>query len=239
VNSYNSMLDALEESIAKLARSEREQAWQEMAKQVAHEIKNPLTPMRLTIQSFQQRFDPEDPKINQKVMDFSKIMIEQIDTMSRVATAFSNFATLPKLVVETEDIVEITRLSIDIFEPGIIQYSSSEEQILWDIDRTQWIRIMTNLVQNAIQAVPQEREPQIQVRIQKEILGLRIEIEDNGLGISAENIDKIFEPNFTTKTGGMGLGLAIVKNSIDSLGGSIHYETEQDCGTKFIIQLKK
>ena len=239
VNSYNSMLDALEESIAKLARSEREQAWQEMAKQVAHEIKNPLTPMRLTIQSFQQRFDPEDPKINQKVMDFSKIMIEQIDTMSRVATAFSNFATLPKLVVETEDIVEITRLSIDIFEPGIIQYSSSEEQILWDIDRTQWIRIMTNLVQNAIQAVPQEREPQIQVRIQKEILGLRIEIEDNGLGISAENIDKIFEPNFTTKTGGMGLGLAIVKNSIDSSGGSIHYETEQDCGTKFIIQLKK
>jgi len=239
VNSYNSMLDALEESIAKLARSEREQAWQEMAKQVAHEIKNPLTPMRLTIQSFQQRFDPEDPKINQKVMDFSKIMIEQIDTMSRVATAFSNFATLPKLVVETEDIVEITRLSIDIFEPGIIQYTSSEEQISWDIDRTQWIRIMTNLVQNAIQAVPQEREPQIQVRIQKETLGLRIEIEDNGLGISAENIDKIFEPNFTTKTGGMGLGLAIVKNSIDSSGGSIHYETEQDRGTKFIIQLKK
>ena len=239
VNSYNSMLDALEESIAKLARSEREQAWQEMAKQVAHEIKNPLTPMRLTIQSFQQRFDPEDPKINQKVMDFSKIMIEQIDTMSRVATAFSNFATLPKLVVETEDIVEITRLSIDIFEPGIIQYTSSEEQISWDIDRTQWIRIMTNLVQNAIQAVPQEREPQIQVRIQKETLGLRIEIEDNGSGISAENIDKIFEPNFTTKTGGMGLGLAIVKNSIDSLGGSIHYETEQDRGTKFIIQLKK
>ena len=239
VNSYNSMLDALEESIAKLARSEREQAWQEMAKQVAHEIKNPLTPMRLTIQSFQQRFDPEDPKINQKVIDFSKIMIEQIDTMSRVATAFSNFATLPKLIIETEDIVEITRLSIDIFEPGVIQYSSSEEQILWDIDRIQWIRIMTNLVQNAIQAVPQERDPKIQVRIQKAAAGLRIEIEDNGSGITAENIDKIFQPNFTTKTGGMGLGLAIVKNSIDSLGGSIHYETEQDRGTKFIIQLKK
>ena len=239
VNSYNSMLEALEESIAKLARSEREQAWQEMAKQVAHEIKNPLTPMRLTIQSFQQRFDPEDPKINQKVIDFSKIMIEQIDTMSRVATAFSNFATLPKLIIETEDIVEITRLSIDIFEPGVIQYSSSEKQISWDIDRTQWIRIMTNLVQNAIQAVPQERDPKIQVRIQKAAAGLRIEIEDNGSGITAENIDKIFQPNFTTKTGGMGLGLAIVKNSIDSLGGSIHYETEQDRGTKFIIQLKK
>jgi len=87
--------------------------------------------------------------------------------------------------------------------------------------------------------VPQERDPKIQVRIQKAAAGLCIEIEDNGSGITAENIDKIFQPNFTTKTGGMGLGLAIVKNSIDSLGGSIHYETEQDRGTKFIIQLKK
>ena len=239
VNSYNSMLDALEESIAKLARSEREQAWQEMAKQVAHEIKNPLTPMRLTIQSFQQRFDPNDPKINQKVIDFSKIMIEQIDTMSEVATAFSNFATLPKLKIEAEDVVEITGLSIDIFEPKIIQFSSSEKEIIWNIDRTQWIRIMTNLLQNAIQAVPQDREPIIRVHIEKHTEFLKIEIQDNGSGISEENITKIFEPKFTTKTGGMGLGLAIVKNSINSLEGTITYETEENKGTIFTIQLKK
>ena len=239
VNSYNSMLDALEESIAKLARSEREQAWQEMAKQVAHEIKNPLTPMRLTIQSFQQRFDPNDPKINQKVIDFSKIMIEQIDTMSEVATAFSDFATLPKLKIEAEDVVEITGLSIDIFEPKIIQFSSSEKEIIWNIDRTQWIRIMTNLLQNAIQAVPQDREPIIRVHIEKNAKFLKIEIQDNGSGISEENITKIFEPKFTTKTGGMGLGLAIVKNSINSLGGTITYETEENKGTIFTIQLKK
>ena len=239
VNSYNSMLDALEESIAKLARSEREQAWQEMAKQVAHEIKNPLTPMRLTIQSFQQRFDPNDPKINQKVIDFSKIMIEQIDTMSEVATAFSDFATLPKLKIEAEDVVEITGLSIDIFEPKIIQFSSSEKEIIWNIDRTQWIRIMTNLLQNAIQAVPQDREPIIRVHIEKHAEFLKIEIQDNGSGISEENITKIFEPKFTTKTGGMGLGLAIVKNSINSLGGTITHETEENKGTIFTIQLKK
>ena len=239
VNSYNSMLDALEESIAKLARSEREQAWQEMAKQVAHEIKNPLTPMRLTVQSFQQRFDPNDPKINQKVIDFSKIMIEQIDTMSEVATAFSNFATLPKLKIEAEDVVEITGLSIDIFEPKIIQFSSSEKEIIWNIDRTQWIRIMTNLLQNAIQAVPQDREPNIRVHIEKHTEFLKIEIQDNGSGISEENITKIFEPKFTTKTGGMGLGLAIVKNSINSLEGTITYETEENKGTIFTIQLKK
>ena len=233
------MLDALEESISKLARSEREQAWQEMAKQVAHEIKNPLTPMRLTIQSFQQRFDPNDPKINQKVIDFSKIMIEQIDTMSEVATAFSDFATLPKLKIEVEDVVEITGLSIDIFEPKIIQFSSSEKEIIWNIDRTQWIRIMTNLLQNAIQAVPQDREPIIRVHIEKHAEFLKIEIQDNGSGISEENITKIFEPKFTTKTGGMGLGLAIVKNSINSLGGTITYETEENKGTIFTIQLKK
>ena len=239
VNSYNSMLDALEESIAKLARSEREQAWQEMAKQVAHEIKNPLTPMRLSIQSFQQRFDPDDPEINQNVMGFCKIMIEQIDTMSEVATAFSDFATLPKLRIETVDIVEITSLSIDIFEPEVIQFTCSEKQIFWDMDRTQWIRIMTNLLQNAIQSVPPGKTPLIQVRIQSEASGLRIEIEDNGSGISAQNIDQVFEPKFTTKTGGMGLGLAIVKNSIDSLNGSITYKTQEDKGTTFIIQLKK
>tara|TARA_B100000780_G_scaffold269547_1_gene228432 strand:+ start:180 stop:1628 length:1449 start_codon:yes stop_codon:yes gene_type:complete len=239
VNSYNSMLDALEESIAKLARSEREQAWQEMAKQVAHEIKNPLTPMRLTIQNFQQRFDPNDPKINQKVIEFSKIMIEQIDTMSEVASAFSDFATLPKLKIEAEDVVEITRLSIDIFEAGIVQFSSSEKEIIWNIDRTQWIRIMTNLLQNAIQAVPQDREPVILIHIKKQTEFLKIEIQDNGSGISEENIPKIFEPKFTTKTGGMGLGLAIVKNSINSLGGTITYDTEENKGTKFIIQLKR
>ena len=98
---------------------------------------------------------------------------------------------------------------------------------------------MTNIIQNAIQAVPQDRTPLIQVSIQKENEGLIVEIQDNGSGISADNIDKIFEPKFTTKTGGMGLGLAIVKNSIDSLGGSIHYETEEDQGTKFIIKLIK
>ena len=239
VNSYNSMLDALEESIAKLARSEREQAWQEMAKQVAHEIKNPLTPMRLTVQSFQQRFDPNDPNIDKKVIDFSKIMIEQIDTMSKVANAFSNFATLPKLKLESVDLVEITRFSIDIFDLGTIKYSSSESQIIWDIDRTQWIRIMTNLLQNAIQSVPQDRDPEIRVHIEKQKEKLRIEIQDNGSGISEENIGKIFEPKFTTKTAGMGLGLAIVKNSLDSLGGKISYKTTENQGTKFIIELKK
>lgn len=239
VNSYNSMLDALEESVAKLTKSEREQAWQEMAKQVAHEIKNPLTPMRLSVQVFQQRFDSNDPDINKKVINFSRIMIEQIDTMSKVANAFSDFATFPKLRIETSDIVEITKLSLEIFDRKIIRFQSSSEKILWKIDRTQWVRIITNLLKNAIQAIPSERTTDIQIYIKEEGLTLRVEVKDNGTGISKENENKVFEPNFTTKTAGMGMGLAIVKNSVDSLGGIIYYKTEKDKGTSFIIELNK
>jgi two-component system nitrogen regulation sensor histidine kinase NtrY len=188
VNSYNSMLDALEMSAEKLARSEREQAWQEMAKQVAHEIKNPLTPMRLTIQSFQQRFDPADEGSLEKLNDFSKVLIEQIDTMSNVASAFSDFATLPQPEIIEEDIVEITRLATEIFEASNIQLIAPSTPLLWPIDRTQWIRVLTNLIQNAIQAIPQGREPKIEVRLSRQKDQLEIQITDNGTGISTEDI---------------------------------------------------
>lgn len=237
VNSYNSMLDALELSAEKLARSEREQAWQEMAKQVAHEIKNPLTPMRLTIQSFQQRFDPTDENSLEKLNDFSKILIEQIDTMSKVASAFSDFATLPEPKIIEEDIVEITRLATEIFESSNIKFIAPSKSLYWPIDRTQWIRVLTNLIQNAIQSVPQGREPKIEVCITQEQHQLEIQIIDNGTGISSEDIHRVFEPKFTTKTGGMGLGLAIVKNIIDSFNGTIEFTSSMKMGTTFSIKL--
>ena len=238
VNSYNSMLDALEMNAEKLARSEREQAWQEMAKQVAHEIKNPLTPMRLMIQSFQQRFDPADEGSLEKLNDFSKALIEQIDTMSNVASAFSDFATLPQPEIIEEDIVEITRLATEIFEASNIQLIAPSTPLLWPIDRTQWNRVLTNLIQNAIQAVPQGREPKIEVRLSLQKHQLEIQITDNGTGISTEDIHRVFEPKFTTKTGGMGLGLAIVKNIIDSLNGTIDFNSSLKSGTTFSIKLR-
>jgi two-component system nitrogen regulation sensor histidine kinase NtrY len=115
VKSYNGMIDELEASAVKLATSEREQAWREMAKQVAHEIKNPLTPMRLSVQSFQRKFDRDDPKINQKVNEYSNTLIQQIDTMSSIASAFSNFAKMPAQKSELLDVVNIVRLALDIF----------------------------------------------------------------------------------------------------------------------------
>ena len=238
INSYNKMIDELEKSAELLARTQREQAWQEMAKQVAHEIKNPLTPMRLTIQSFQQRFDPADESSLEKLNDFSKTLIEQIDTMSNVASAFSDFATLPQPKIIEEDIVEVTRLATEIFEASNIQLIAPSSPLLWPIDRTQWIRVLTNLIKNAIQAVPQGREPKIEVRLTLDKHQLEIQIADNGSGISTEDIHRVFEPKFTTKTGGMGLGLAIVKNIIDSLNGTIEFNSSMKHGTTFSIKLR-
>lgn len=239
VISFNSMLDALEDSAEKLAKSEREQAWQEMAKQVAHEIKNPLTPMRLTIQSFQQRFDPAAENSFEKLNDFSQTLIEQIDTMSRVASAFSDFATLPQPNITSEDITEITRLATEIFDSADIKLNFPDKAVMWPIDRTQWIRVMTNLIQNAIQAVPEGVTPLIELTMTVTKKRLNILVKDNGSGISPEDIPHVFEPKFTTKTGGMGLGLAIVKNIISSFNGRIDFKTTVGNGTTFYIELKR
>ena len=146
VNAYNQMIDELEESAVKLATSEREQAWREMAKQVAHEIKNPLTPMRLSVQNFQRKFDPSDPLMQQKVDEFSDTLITQIDTMSSIASAFSNFAKMPAQQNETLNVPKIVKLALDIFNEDYILFSSEKEEIIAKFDRTQLIRVVTNLV---------------------------------------------------------------------------------------------
>ena len=166
VNSYNKMIDDLEDSAERLAKTEREQAWQEMAKQVAHEIKNPLTPMRLTVQSFQKNSGlKKDEDQKDKLNDFCDTLIEQIDTMSNVATSFSDFATLPKTQLEKTDIVEATKKVVEIFEQNNISLETSSENIFIKLDKEQWIRVMTNLIKNSIQAIPHDREPIINVKI--------------------------------------------------------------------------
>ena len=238
IKSYNNMVDKLEESANKLAQSEREHAWREMAKQVAHEIKNPLTPMRLTIQSFMRKFDVDDPNINQKMNDFSETLIQQIDTMSTVASAFSNFASMPIQQNEVLNVVQVTKKALEIFHEDFLSFESSETEILTLIDKTQFISIITNLVKNAIQAIPEDQEVKsVHVDLSKVEDKFILKISDNGTGISEENSAHIFEPKFTTKTSGMGLGLAIIKNSIENYQGSIAFETEKDKGTTFIVTL--
>jgi two-component system nitrogen regulation sensor histidine kinase NtrY len=174
-----------------------------------------------------------------KLNDFSKTLIEQIDTMSRVASAFSDFATLPQPNILEEDIAEITRLATEIFENANIQLDLPNKTILWPIDRTQWIRVMTNIIQNAIQAVPQGDTPIIELKMRATKHKLNVQIKDNGTGIAPEDIPRVFEPKFTTKTGGMGLGLAIVKNIISSLNGTINFSSSLEEGTTFYIDLKR
>ena len=239
VNSYNKMIDDLEDSAERLAKTEREQAWQEMAKQVAHEIKNPLTPMRLTVQSFQKNsgLKSEDEKF--KLNDFCEILIEQIDTMSNVATSFSDFATLPKTQLEKTDLVEATKKVVEIFEQNNITLDTSNENIFVKLDKEQWIRVMTNLIKNSIQAIPYDRESNIQIKITESSKKVKIVVSDNGLGVSAKNREKIFEPKFTTKSDGMGLGLGIVRSIINSHRGKISYKSKNNKGTDFTISLPK
>jgi len=240
INAYNQMVDKLEESASKLAQSEREQAWREMAKQVAHEIKNPLTPMRLTVQSFQRKFDLEDPNLKQKVDDYSKTLIQQIDTMTSVASAFSNFASMPAQQNETLNVVEVVEFSLDIFNEDYIQFESQKDEIIAVLDRTQLIRIITNLVKNATQSIPEEQDLKVVFVTVKEIENnVVISVTDNGIGIAEHNREQIFEPKFTTKTSGMGLGLGIIKNIIENYKGTITFETEHGKGTTFIVSLPK
>ena len=239
VNSYNKMIDDLEDSAEKLAKNEREQAWQEMARQVAHEIKNPLTPMRLTVQSFQRTSFLDSKEEKRKLNDFCDTLIEQIDTMSGVATSFSDFATLPKTQLEKSDIVDATKKVVEIFEQNNINFESSKESIVMKLDKEQWIRVMTNLIKNSIQAIPSDREQNINVEISDSTNSVKIIVSDNGLGVLEKNKEKIFEPKFTTKTDGMGLGLGIVKNIINSHRGKISYKSKPNKGTKFTISLPK
>ena len=235
VESYNNMIDALEESAQKLASSEREQAWREMAKQVAHEVKNPLTPMRLSVQSFQRMFDPKDPEIHKKVDEYSKTLIQQIDTMSKIAEAFSNFAKMPAQNLEQLDIVEVVERALEIFPSENIKFSATNFEIIATADKDQINRIVNNLVKNAIQSVPENKIPDIEVELSEKDEHVYIKVKDNGSGIDDTISQKIFEPKFTTKTSGMGLGLPMIKNIIETYNGSISYDTTKGEGTVFVV----
>lgn len=239
VDAYNSMIDELEESAAKLARSEREQAWREMAKQVAHEIKNPLTPMRLSVQSFERKFTIDDPNIKEKLAEYSKTLIQQIDVMSSIASAFSDFAKMPTQKKEEIEVVSVIKLALDIFNEKAIKYLPKEKELYAFLDKTQLIRIVTNLVKNALQASENEENPTIIVKVMSVNNNLKITVSDNGKGISNEVKDLIFEPKFTTKTSGMGLGLPMIKNIIEAYDGKISFTSAEEMGTVFTVILPK
>ena len=239
VEAYNNMIDELEESAVKLAQSEREQAWREMAKQVAHEIKNPLTPMRLSVQSFERRFDPNDENIHEKVKEYSETLIQQIDVMSSIASAFSDFAKMPKQKKEKIEVIGVVKMALDIFNEQYISYHPAEKELYGNLDKTQLIRIVTNLIKNATQAIEGVENPKVEVKVSTNEDKIVIQVSDNGKGIKEEVEHLIFEPKFTTKSSGMGLGLPMIKSIIEAYQGSISFTSEESKGTTFTVILPK
>lgn len=228
VREYNTKLLELQESSEKLARTEREMAWREMAKQVAHEIKNPLTPMKLRIQHFQRSFDPNADDVDDRISQFSDSLIEQIDALTNIANAFSNFAKMPKPLLEMVDLVRIVRSAVDTFsaeENVMIKTKFSSEMAFVWADKELMLRVFNNLIKNAIQAIPKDQDGDIEIVLKEQARFISVSVHDNGLGISEEMKDKIFVPNFTTKSTGTGLGLAMVKQIIESHEGSISFES--------------
>jgi signal transduction histidine kinase len=242
VKQYNLMVEQLQVSIQKLADSEREYAWREMAQQVAHEIKNPLTPMKLSLQYLQRSSKTDAPEVlQQKYLKTSEMLIKQIDALSNMASEFSNFAKLPDLQLEPIDLSKLLQETIDLFRSnGNLQITTQiEENIHIVADKHQLERVINNVIINAIQAIPENRKPKIELTLKSVHKLAEICIKDNGVGIEEKFAKKVFVPNFSTKTSGMGLGLAICKKIIENTEGNISFESEIGVGTTFKITLPK
>lgn len=240
--SYNQMLKKLEESKDALSQSEKQSAWREMARQVAHEIKNPLTPMKLSIQQLQRTLPTLEENTRGRIERSLNSLTEQIDNISEIANSFSEFAKMPvprSEVFELGNVVQRTaylyaqdnglNIHIDIKDKGLMV--RSDHQLI--------NRVVTNLIINGIQSVPEDRKPKIEVKVyghHKDKFAI-IEVKDNGSGIPEENRKKVFMPNFSTKIGGSGLGLAMAKRGVEHSGGNIWFETEEDKGTTFYVDL--
>lgn len=241
VREYNHKVDDLVESADLLARSERESAWREMAKQIAHEIKNPLTPMKLNIQYLQRAKEEGNEHYDDFFNRVTKNLIEQIDTLSGIATEFSNFAQIPKAKNEVFNLIEVLENLCLLFEPNQNLRFTLEMNNLSRVsifaDKEQLSRAFLNLIKNAIQSIPADQKGEICIEIQQPGTNALITIHDNGIGISDEAQKHLFEPNFTTKTSGMGLGLSIVRNIITNFGGKIWYETSEITGTSFYVEI--
>jgi len=241
VRVYNRKVEELRASAEKLARSERESAWKEMARQVAHEIKNPLTPMKLGIQHFQITWDPQAPDAKAKLDRFTTSMVEQIDALSRVAGDFSRFAQMSAAAETVLDLNEVARNAVALFagQPNadIELHSPSVGALRVKADREHLLRVLNNLIKNATQAIPADRHGEIHVVLRPDGDNALVEVRDNGSGIPQEIRERIFEPSFTTKTSGMGLGLAMVKRMVEQAGGRVWFEPRPTGGTSFFLSI--
>ncbi|SEW48822.1 Signal transduction histidine kinase [Chryseobacterium wanjuense] len=234
---YNRMILQIQDQKERLRFKASEEAWREMAKQVAHEVKNPLTPMKLTIQNFERKFDPKDPNIGERVKQMSKTMVDQIDLIATVASAFSEFAKLPEKNNEVINLNNEVEDVLRVFNDDSIFMHSNKSNIMINMDRIYLSRIITNLVTNAKQAESDERKLIINVDVEQHQRRVMISVQDNGIGIADNMYERIFEPNFTSKNSGMGLGLSMVRKMVEDYKGEITVKSELGKGSTFTITL--
>jgi two-component system, NtrC family, nitrogen regulation sensor histidine kinase NtrY len=242
ITEYNRMISELEFSAELLAKSERESAWREMAKQVAHEIKNPLTPMRLNVQYLQRAWNDKVDDWDERLARFTKTMVEQIDNLNIIAGEFSDFAKMP---AANNDVIDLSEFIPEIpdlykgYERVNINYElgKGSKPLVVYADRKQLLRVFNNLIKNAIQAYSRHDTARIMIYCRAEGDYCVMQIKDFGGGIEEDLKKNIFQPNFTTKTAGMGLGLAMVKSIIQSFNGHITFDSEKGKGTTFVIRI--
>jgi two-component system, NtrC family, nitrogen regulation sensor histidine kinase NtrY len=240
VKEYNKMVAKLDESAAALAKSEREGAWREMARQVAHEIKNPLTPMKLSLQYLQKAIDSNTGNVYELTKSVARTLVEQIDHLSQIAGEFSQFANIGNPRNETFDLNESLKqlMQLHSIEDNLeLEWKPVNRPVMIHADRTHINRLFTNLIRNALQAVPEGQRAHLV--LEESISGDRVfvTVTDNGTGIPLELRSKIFTPNFTTKTSGTGLGLAMCKSIVEQSKGNIWFETKTGIGTRFYVEL--
>ena len=242
VSEYNKMIDALDVSLNKLAEVERQGAWREMAKQVAHEIKNPLTPMRLSLQHLEYAMSRKDDNIQEKTKKTIQLLIRQIDSLSSMAEEFSSFAKMPEPKMQITNFVEVLQDAVALMEREMgytIQCNIPYDTIEMQADPHQLGRVFNNLFKNAIQAIPEDRQAQVRVNVEVRQAIFTVTVTDNGKGIPTELNDKIFSPNFSTKNSGMGMGLAISKKIVEQFGGQIDFASQENIGTTFTLVFPK
>jgi len=235
LDGFNSMTSELQKNQNDIAELERENAWKEMAKQVAHEIKNPLTPMKLSVQQLVAAYDDKKTEFDEILKKLSLAILNQIDNLSLIASEFSAFAKMPSLKLEEFDLIPVIRDTIHLFgdEEAEIKFSSEVEKVIVESDSSQIRRMFINLIRNSIQA----RARIVTINSSKENHHLLIDISDDGIGVTSENQNKIFETNFTTKEKGLGLGLKLIKRFLENTGGEIKLLSSSSAGTVFRIKI--
>jgi len=238
VSAYNGKLDELELAIKQLKTNERESAWRDVAKQVAHEIKNPLTPIKLSVQHLLRLYDPSNPASQEKLQTVVSSIIEQIDALTKITNDFSNFAQVPQPVKQNVDIISLTRGCVSVLEltekiDFIVLTKLKEHMVL--IDKDQWIQVLNNLLKNATQACAGLENAKVTIQIKALKEGFILEIIDTGCGMDADKLSKVFTPYFTTKSSGSGIGLSIVKQIIEKHGGQISCDSKEGLGSTFIV----